>query len=120
MLLALTSSTRSMCDTANRVWSTHPPAPPALPIAFFDGVCKLCNGYVDFMLKHDRRGRLRFASLQGQLAQSLIEPVLPVSGNFPSIVLLDEQGVHQKSAAVLRMLVRLGGPWRLLRPLTLL
>ena len=89
-----------------------------LPIVFFDGVCNLCNGYVDFMLRRDRRLRLRFASLQGRLARARLGDLLPVAGDFPSIILLDEHGVHRKSAAIIRMLVRLGGPWRFLRVLS--
>ncbi len=91
-----------------------------LPIIFFDGVCNLCNGYVNFMLKRDRRGRFRFASLQGRTAGARLRDTLSATGDFASIILLDEQGIHTKSAAVLRVLTGLGGPWRLLRPLHLL
>lgn len=91
-----------------------------LPIVFFDGVCNLCNGYVDFMLRRDRQGCFRFASLQGEIARTRLGETLTASGDFPSIILLDEQGIHARSAAVLRMLTGLGGPWRLLRLLQLL
>jgi predicted DCC family thiol-disulfide oxidoreductase YuxK len=86
-----------------------------LPIVFFDGVCNLCNGYVDFMMRRDRQGRFRFASLQGEIARTRLGETLRASGDIPSIVLLDEQGIHARSAAVLRMLTGLGGPWHLLR-----
>ena len=85
---------------------------PPVPIVFFDGVCNLCNRYVDFLLRRDRRGRLRFASLQGTSARAAL-PELDASGDYPSIILLDEGGVHRRSRAVLRTLIGLGGPWRL-------
>jgi predicted DCC family thiol-disulfide oxidoreductase YuxK len=91
-----------------------------LPIVFFDGVCNLCNGYVDFMLRHDRKGRFLFAALQGRVARARLGDNLPTSGELASIVLLDEQGLHAKSEAVLRALMGMGGAWRLLRPLLFL
>ena len=42
------------------------------PILFFDGVCGLCNRFVDFMLKADSRNRFLYAPLQGETARSLL------------------------------------------------
>jgi predicted DCC family thiol-disulfide oxidoreductase YuxK len=39
---------------------------------FFDGTCGLCNRWVDFLLKVDRRGVLRFAPLQGSTAREVL------------------------------------------------
>ena len=81
------------------------------PILFFDGVCNLCNGSVKFILKHDHRGDLRFASLQSEVAEEL----LPHFGIDPdalnSVVLYDGGKVYTASNAVLRTLKLMGGPW---------
>lgn len=45
------------------------------PIVFFDGVCNICNHSVNTLLKLDRKGRLRYASLQGPLASHLFGPL---------------------------------------------
>lgn len=81
------------------------------PMVFFDGVCNLCNGTVNFLIDHDPRRRLRYAPLQGRTFAELraSHPDLPELG---SIVLLDEKGLHFKSRAVLRTLRVLGGVWR--------
>lgn len=42
------------------------------PILFFDGVCGLCNRFVDFMLKADSRNRFLYAPLQGETARRLL------------------------------------------------
>lgn len=42
------------------------------PILLFDGVCNLCHAAVQFAMRHDRSGRVRFASLQSQVAQRLL------------------------------------------------
>jgi predicted DCC family thiol-disulfide oxidoreductase YuxK len=41
-------------------------------IVLYDGVCGLCNRAVQFLLKRDRRDRLQFASLQSDLAASVL------------------------------------------------
>ena len=61
------------------------------PILFFDGVCGLCNRFVDLMLKADSRDRFRYAPLQGETALNILgpqdedPPVLPVNGSRDSI-----------------------------------
>lgn len=83
---------------------------PIAPIVFFDGYCVLCNGFVDFLLKVDRKEELHFASLQGLSAQKLLGPT---EQEPPFIVYLDERGQSTRSTAVLRILARLGGVYRL-------
>jgi predicted DCC family thiol-disulfide oxidoreductase YuxK len=81
----------------------------APPILFFDGLCGLCNGAVDVLLRLDRRAQLRFAPLQGVTAATL----LPGGQALPdSVVLLDRDGLHLRSEAILRALIHLGGSWR--------
>ena len=41
-------------------------------ILLYDGVCGLCNRLVQFILRRDRAGRFRFASLQGALAGRIL------------------------------------------------
>ena len=41
-------------------------------IVLFDGVCNLCSGGVQFILKRDRKDLFRFASLQSELGQQLL------------------------------------------------
>ena len=79
----------------------------------FDGVCVLCNGWVDFLLARDRRGRYRFAAMQSPagrrlLAAHRLDPDDPVS-----FLLVDTAGAHTDSDAIVRVLTGLGGPWRL-------
>jgi predicted DCC family thiol-disulfide oxidoreductase YuxK len=82
------------------------------PVAFFDGVCNLCNGTVNFLIDRDRRGRLRFAPLQGS---TFAEVALrrPELRGVDSFVLKEGGRVHVRSAAAVRILMALGGPWRL-------
>lgn len=84
----------------------------------FDGVCNLCNGFVQFVIRHDRRGQFRFAALQSEAGQALLAAhgqALPAPGADPDSVLLVSGGrVYDRSAAILRITRALGWPWRLL------
>jgi predicted DCC family thiol-disulfide oxidoreductase YuxK len=82
------------------------------PIVFFDGVCGLCNRFIDFVIKRDRAGVFRFAPLQGETARERL-PAADVR-DVNTMVLVDEQGVFRKSTAATRILLRLGGFWGLI------
>jgi predicted DCC family thiol-disulfide oxidoreductase YuxK len=83
------------------------------PIVFFDGVCGLCNRFVDLLLRADRRGVLRFAPLQGETARRMLPP-LEGEPSAWTVVFLDERGVQVRSDAVLAIAARLGGAMGLL------
>jgi predicted DCC family thiol-disulfide oxidoreductase YuxK len=94
--------------TADPAVSGSPPS-----IVFFDGVCSLCNASVDFLIRHDPRGRLQFASLQGETAARLLPD--DTRRELKTLVLLTEDGRRfVRSAAAVRILSRLGGGWKLL------
>ena len=82
-------------------------------IVVFDGHCLLCNAWVQFLLRHDRRGRLRFASMQGQTGQNLLATAgLRVEG-LQTLLVVEGERSWQHTAAILRVLHALGWPWRL-------
>ncbi|MCS6976676.1 MAG: DCC1-like thiol-disulfide oxidoreductase family protein [Gemmatales bacterium] len=83
------------------------------PIIFFDGVCGLCNRFVDTMLRADKDGIFRFAPLQGETAKALLPPLGEDAGAW-SVVYRDSQGTYRESEAVLRAMKRLGGWWGML------
>jgi predicted DCC family thiol-disulfide oxidoreductase YuxK len=78
-------------------------------LVFFDGVCGLCNGFVDFLIRRDGARALRFAPLQGSTAARFDQ--LP--RGLDSVVVVDGHRVLVKSDAALCALSRLGGAWRL-------
>lgn len=82
-------------------------------IVVFDAQCLLCNGWVQFLLKHDRRGRFQFAAIQGDVGASLLaEAGLQVEG-LQTLLLVDGDRCWQHTAAILRIFHALGWPWRL-------
>jgi predicted DCC family thiol-disulfide oxidoreductase YuxK len=94
----------------SRHWSPARSRSEAPGVVYFDGVCGLCNGFVDFVLQRDRGRRLRVATLQGATAAGRFGPA---AGDPASIVYEEDGVILERSAAVLRILGRLGGPWSL-------
>lgn len=88
----------------------------ANPIILYDGVCGLCNRLVQFLLKHDKRGHLRFASLQSGFAEKVLgrHGIDPRDLDTVHVVMNYNQPgerVLQRSDAVLRAGRELGGFW---------
>lgn len=81
------------------------------PILFFDGVCGLCNRAVDFCLRHDRRGQLRFAPLQGETARQVVSAT--DIERLDTVVLCESGRLSRHSTAIVRLLWQLGGVWSL-------
>lgn len=76
-------------------------------IIFFDGVCHLCNGFVDFILKNDQQKKFKFAPLQGSTALSQLEP--HYREKLSSVIVKTPTQVLEKSDAILFVLNSLGG-----------
>ena len=83
------------------------------PIILFDGVCNLCNGLVQFVIRRDTRDVFRFGSLQSSKAQELLKRAEADSTGLTTIVVLEGGDVFTESEAVLRIAKELGGAWKL-------
>ncbi len=88
-------------------------APVDGPVIVFDGVCVLCNGWVRFLLKHDRHGRYRFAAMQADAGRALLAAHGLDPDDPASFLLVDGEQAWTDSDAIRRVLVGLGGAWRL-------
>jgi predicted DCC family thiol-disulfide oxidoreductase YuxK len=82
-------------------------------IIVFDAQCLLCNGWVRFLLKHDRRHVFRFASIQGAGGRALLAQAGLQLDGLQTLLLVDGSRSWQHTAAIFRVLHALGGPWRL-------
>ncbi len=82
-------------------------------IILFDGVCNLCNGFVQFVIRHDRAGYFRFAALQSEVGRKILQQVHFSDYSIDSVVLVQNGKFYIRSAAVLKILRRLDGWWPL-------
>jgi predicted DCC family thiol-disulfide oxidoreductase YuxK len=86
----------------------------AHPIVLFDGVCNLCNGAVQFILRRDPAGRFRFASLQSPAGEALQTRLGIDPKALDSIVLVEGERWYRESDAALRIASRMSGAWKAL------
>jgi predicted DCC family thiol-disulfide oxidoreductase YuxK len=82
------------------------------PIIVFDAECILCSANAQFVLTHDRAGRFRLASMQGEAGSALfrghgIDPADP-----DTLIVVDGDRVLRDSDAILSIYAGLGWPWR--------
>lgn len=87
---------------------------PEPAVILFDGVCNLCNGFVQFVITHDPAGRYKFAALQSETGQELLKGLPPTGRNLDSVVLIQNNRFYKRSGAALRILRGLSGGWPLL------
>jgi predicted DCC family thiol-disulfide oxidoreductase YuxK len=83
-------------------------------ILLFDGVCNLCNSSVQFIVKRDEDAVFRFASLQSEEAQELLNSFEDKPSDLSSVLLVEDGKLYARSTAALRAARRLSGAWPLL------
>ncbi|MCS4311474.1 putative DCC family thiol-disulfide oxidoreductase YuxK [Pseudomonas sp. BIGb0381] len=94
------------------------PAPllkPGETVVLFDGVCKLCNGWARFLIRHDRQRRVRLAAVQSPEGQALLAWAgLPLD-QFDTLAVIRDRHYWVRSDAVLEIIAQLPRAWRPLR-----
>jgi predicted DCC family thiol-disulfide oxidoreductase YuxK len=79
------------------------------PVILFDGVCNLCNGAVQFILRRDRTSTFRFASLQSAYATSLLARLHVDPAKEDTIFVYEDGRLFARSEAILRIASHLEG-----------
>ncbi len=86
------------------------------PILLYDGVCGLCNRFVQFVLKRDRNDRFRFAALQSDFAGAILARHGVSAADLDTVYLVRDfqqagESVANRSDAAVAVLSALGGFW---------
>ncbi len=83
-------------------------------VVLFDGDCTLCNSSVQFVIRHDKEGRFRFAALGSPVAVALLEGHALPDKELDSVVYLRQGKAYSRSSAALYIAKDLGGVWSML------
>lgn len=75
-------------------------------IIVFDGVCGLCNKFINLLIKQDKKQIFRYTSLQGEYVKDL-----EIDENLESVIFYDNAKMYYKSTAILKIFKHLGGVW---------
>ena len=81
-------------------------------IIFFDGVCSLCNGFINLIFFLDSKRVFKIASLQGKTAKKLID--YNILNNINSVVVVDDNKLYFKSEAIILIFSKLNWPWKII------
>lgn len=87
------------------------------PILLFDGVCNLCNGSVQWVIRHDPEAKFRFASLQSEAGQALLHQHNLPTNEMNTVVLIDGEKAYTRSDVPLQIFGKMGGAWLVLAAL---
>ena len=83
-------------------------------IIFYDGHCNLCNGFVNAIIKLDKKNIFLFAPLNGNHAKNLLKKNNIKNTTIDSVVLFNNNSISYKSKAVIEILISLGSIYRVL------
>lgn len=90
------------------------------PLIVFDGVCVFCSGFVQMVVRLDRKGRFRFATAQSPFGEALFsQHGLPTDSYLTNLALIDGAAFTRLDSFVVVM-AELGWPWRAAKALLLL
>ncbi|RMF63792.1 MAG: DUF393 domain-containing protein [Calditrichaeota bacterium] len=85
-------------------------------VIFFDDRCSFCRAVVGFVRRIDRRRKLAYAPLDGDLANSLVGRAPQLACRDSVVLIRNLGGPHERvttrSTAVLLAFERIGGLWR--------
>jgi predicted DCC family thiol-disulfide oxidoreductase YuxK len=91
------------------------PAPllqPGETVVLFDGVCKLCNGWARFLIRHDQQRRVRLAAVQSPEGQALLAWAgLPID-QFDTMAVIRDRHYWERSEAFFEVISQLPGRWQ--------
>ncbi len=82
-------------------------------IILFDGVCNFCNGSVNFIIERDAENYFKFAPLQSEIGEKLVNEYGIDKNAVDSVILIENGKAYTRTTAVLRIAQKLGGAWRL-------
>ncbi len=84
------------------------------PVIIFDGICNLCNYFVNFIIRRDKKGKLQFTPLQSDAGKKLQEEYKINIPSAETIIFINNDIVYIKSDAAAEIAKHLDGGWKLL------
>ncbi len=84
------------------------------PLIIFDGVCAMCNGFVNLVLRHDKAARFFFASNTSPVIKDLLAREQLTEEVFKSVLVFDGSRILNRSDAVVFIAQHLDFPFSLI------
>jgi predicted DCC family thiol-disulfide oxidoreductase YuxK len=81
-------------------------------VILFDGVCKLCNAWSQFIIKYDKEEQFKLCSVQSPEGQKILSYFKMPTDHFDTMLYVEGNQSFEKSDAFLHVVNKLGYPWR--------
>jgi predicted DCC family thiol-disulfide oxidoreductase YuxK len=81
-------------------------------VILFDGVCKLCNAWSNFIIKHDKKHLFKLCSVQSDEGQAILKHFGLATDVYDSMVYVEGDTFYQQSDAFFQVIAKLGYPWK--------
>lgn len=102
---------------------THSQAQTSMPpymqvgdkVILFDGVCKLCNAWSQFIIRYDKACVVKLASVQSKEGQAILQHFNYPITHFDTMLFVNGNQAFEKSTAFLNIVTLLPAPLRYLR-----
>ncbi len=88
---------------------------PGERIVLYDGVCRLCNAWVQFIVKYDKRFSLKLCAVQSPQGQALLKYFSYPTETFNTMLVIENGAVYEKSQAFFKAIYQFGFPWNLVK-----
>ncbi|WP_299554773.1 thiol-disulfide oxidoreductase DCC family protein [Seonamhaeicola sp.] len=77
-------------------------------IIFFDGVCNLCNGFIDYVINRDKNKSIFYTTLQSDLAKAKLKDYnISLETEYTTIYYYANNKLYSKSSAILQIFLQL-------------
>jgi len=81
-------------------------------VILFDGVCKLCNAWSNFLIRHDHQRRFKLASVQSPEGQAILAHFGYPTDYYDTMLVVRDGSCFEKSDAFFVVMGELGFPWK--------
>ena len=82
-------------------------------VILFDGVCKLCNAWSNFIIKHDHQHAFKLCSVQSEEGQKILQHFGLPTDFYDTMLYVEGDKYFQQSDAFFQVITKLGYPWKM-------
>ena len=84
-------------------------------VILFDGVCKLCNRWSQFIIKYDKAHHFKLCSVQSSEGKAILKYFNMPTNTFETMLYIEGNQKFEKSDAFLNIIKHMSYPWKLFR-----
>lgn len=83
-------------------------------VILFDGVCKLCNAWCNFIIQHDHQHLFKLCSVQSNEGQNILQHFNLSTDVYESMLYVEGDRCYQQADAFFHVMSQLGFPWKVI------